>query len=130
MRILVSGTFDLLHPGHEYFLEEAAKRGAITVLVARDVNVQRIKGRLPVQSEQERRSAILERFPYATVILGHETDFMVRVREVEPDLIILGYDQQLPPGMTEADLPCPTERVGAFKPEEYKSSVRRKQLEA
>ena len=44
---MIFGTFDLLHPGHFFVLEEAAKRGDVTVVVARDSTVKRIKNRPP-----------------------------------------------------------------------------------
>lgn len=125
MRILVTGTFDLLHPGHLFVLHEAAKRGDVFVIVARDTTVERIKGRTPVQSETERRTAIEEKFPDATVVLGDAEDFLKPVRALKPDLILMGYDQRLPPGVLESDLPCPTERLPAFEPEKYKSSLMR-----
>ncbi len=125
MKVLVFGTFDLLHPGHRFLFVEATKRGKLTVVVARDRNVQRIKGRFPVHDEDERMSHVRAAVPEATVILGDAHDFMIPVRAVDPDLILLGYDQQLPPGVTEADLPYEIERLPAFEPERYKSSLLR-----
>lgn len=124
-RILTFGTFDKLHPGHEFVLKEAMQRGDLTVVVARDANVQRIKGHPPVQAEETRRRAIEKRFPKAHAVLGDPTDFLAPVRAVHPDLIILGYDQHLPPGVLESDLLCPVERLPAYEPEIYKSSLRR-----
>lgn len=126
MRILVFGTFDLLHPGHRYLLDEASKRGELFVVIARDANVEKIKGSRPQQSESERQAAIAAAYPQATVVLGDEHDFLVPVRTINPDLILLGYDQKLAPGITEKDLPCVTERLPAFHPEKYKSSLLRK----
>jgi len=122
MRILVFGTFDRLHPGHRFLLAEAAKRGELMVVVARDVTVERLKGHTPHQTEEERRQAVRQAFPGAQVILGHETDYREPVRQVRPELIIMGYDQALPPGVTTGDFPCRVERLPAFQPERYKSS--------
>ncbi|HEY4500387.1 MAG TPA: adenylyltransferase/cytidyltransferase family protein, partial [Candidatus Paceibacterota bacterium] len=45
-RVMVFGTFDILHPGHLYFLRAAKKLGDyLIVSLARDVNVRKIKGR-------------------------------------------------------------------------------------
>lgn len=125
MRVLVFGTFDRLHPGHRFLFDEAMKRGDLFVVVARDSTVERIKKRLPEESQHERMAAIQKRYPSAQVMLGHESDYTKPLEEVKPDLILLGYDQTLPPGVTEADFPCPVERLPAFKPEVYKSSLRR-----
>jgi FAD synthetase len=125
MRVLVFGTFDHLHPGHHFVISEARKRGSTIVIVARDANVERIKGHLPEQSETERVAAIKKAFPKANVLLGDSTDFLRPLR-LQPDLILLGYDQKLPPGVTEADFPCPVERLPAFHPEQFKSSFMRR----
>ncbi len=126
-RVLVFGTFDLLHPGHRFVLSEAAKRGELHVVVARDSTVARIKKLTPHHPEAERVAMIEEAFPEADVRLGSaEGDFLAPVRAVAPDLIVLGYDQQLPPGVTEADLPCPVERLPAMEPDKWKSSLLRR----
>ena len=40
-RVVATGTFDLLHPGHLYYLEESKKLGdELWVIVARDANVR------------------------------------------------------------------------------------------
>lgn len=123
MKVLVFGTFDLLHPGHRFLLKEASARGRLTVVVARDRNVQRIKGRFPAHDEDERMSLVRAAAPGADVVLGDAEDFLVPVRAVDPDLILLGYDQKLPPGVTEEDLPYEVERLPAFHPEKYKTSI-------
>jgi len=125
MRILVFGTFDHLHPGHRYLLEEARKRGATSVVVARDPNVLRFKGKAPLQNEEERATAIRSAYSDLNVMLGDSSDFLAPVRAVQPELILLGYDQKLPPGVSEKDFPCRVERLEAFEPEKYKSSLRR-----
>gem|GEM_PF-211795 len=124
-RVMVFGTFDLLHPGHEFFLREAACRGSLTVVVARDENVRRIKGRMPLQTQEQRIEAIRKRFPTATVIPGDRRGFLMPLRKLVPDLILLGYDQALPPGITEDALVCITERIRAFRPRQFKSSFSR-----
>lgn len=124
MRVLLFGTFDRLHPGHHFVIDEARKRGEVSVVVARDHNVDAIKGRMPRETEEARAQAIRRAFPDVTVLLGDPKDFRAPLKAVQPDLILLGYDQKLPPGVTEADFPCPVERLPAFRPEEFKSSLR------
>lgn len=125
MRILLFGTFDHLHPGHQFVLDEAAKRGEVFVVIARDRNVERIKGKESQQTEEERKTAVQNAAPSAVVLLGDAEDFLAPVRVVRPDLILLGYDQQLPPGVTDQAFPCPVERLPSFEPERFKSSIRR-----
>lgn len=126
LRVLIFGTFDNFHPGHRFVLDQARKHGAVTVIVARDSNVLRLKGRAPEQNENERRAVIKCAYPDVTAILGDQDDFLAPVRRHRPELILLGYDQRLPPGVNETDFPCPVERLAAFAPEKYKSSRLRK----
>ncbi|EQD52190.1 glycerol-3-phosphate cytidyltransferase, partial [mine drainage metagenome] len=44
VRVMATGVFDLLHPGHLYFLTEARKLGdELVVVVARDQTARRLK---------------------------------------------------------------------------------------
>ncbi len=123
--MLLFGTFDGLHPGHRFVLDEARKRGDVTAVVGRDATVARLKGRPSVAGEAERMRVLREAYPEITVVLGDPHDFLAPVRAVQPDLIVLGYDQRLPPGVAIEDFPCPVERLAAFHPERFKSSVLR-----
>lgn len=127
MRVLLFGTFDHLHPGHRFVLDEAVKRGDLTVIIARDTTVQKLKGKPPVEPEQERMAAVQQAVLSARVLLGDSDDYLRPVRKNTPELILLGYDQVLPPGVDEADLPCPVQRLPAFHPELFKSSLKRKE---
>ncbi len=128
MRVLVFGTFDRLHPGHQFLLQRAAERGdELYVIVARDATVERLKGRLPEENEETRVQGVQKVVPEAVVQLGHSQDYREPLERIRPDLVLLGYDQVLPPGVTEADFPCAAERLPAFRPEEYKSSLRREE---
>ncbi len=123
MKVLVFGTFDGVHPGHRFVFDHALKRGDLYVVVARDATVERIKGRRPKHHEAARVQSIATLYPTARVTLGHPTDFRAPLRDIAPDLILLGYDQRLPPGVSEADFAVPVERLPAFHPEKYKSSL-------
>jgi FAD synthetase len=123
--VMVFGTFDLLHPGHRYLIDEARKRGRVTVVVARAENVKRIKGRRPDQTDEERVTAIKSAYPDVMVVLGSDGDFLAPIRTLRPDLLLFGYDQRLPPGVTESDLLCPIERAEAHRPDLFKSSLMR-----
>lgn len=126
-RVMVFGTFDLLHPGHRSLMLQAQALGTVTVVVARDESVLKIKGKKPCENEQKRARGIKNAFPNANVMLGDSWDFLAPLRKVQPDLLVLGYDQKLPPGVSEADLPCPVLRASAFQPEKYKSSLLQKE---
>ncbi len=128
-RVLACGTFDLLHPGHESFLQQAAALGDdLWVVVARDENVERLKGRAPAQSESQRLAAVrcLETVQQAQLGLPGK-DFLKVVSQIVPDVIALGYDQRAPAGLADAYPLCRIVTLKAHEPERYKTSLLRQQ---
>ncbi len=68
-RVVATGTFDILHPGHIYYLEQSRKLGdELTVIVARDANV-RHKPR-PIISEDQRLRIMQSLGVAGPVVLG------------------------------------------------------------
>jgi len=119
------GTFDLLHPGHVAFLEQAKQSGDhLSVVIARDANVKKIKGDFPKQDEQARHDAVVNTAIPDRVILGDLDDFYVPIRSTQPDLIVMGYDQRVNVTRLQRDFPTiQLIRAKAFFPEKYKSSL-------
>ena len=91
-RVVATGTFDIIHPGHIAFLREAKKLGdELIVIVAREKNV-RHKPKPVVPEEQRRR--VVEAIKYVDkAILGDEEDMFRPIMELKPDVIVLGHDQ-------------------------------------
>lgn len=131
-RVLALGTFDRLHPGHEHYLREAARLGdELVVVVARDATVHEVKGRPAVQDEFERLAAIEAVPGVTTAVLGRPGDKLRIVEEIHPDVIALGYDQRsfttgLQEELARRGLHPRIVRIGAFRPEAFKSSKLRK----
>ncbi len=96
-KVLVAGTFDIIHPGHIYLLREAAKHGDLYVIIARDSNVKRIKGRDPIFNEQCRLQLISSIRYVKRAVLGDKEDFLKPVLDIAPDLLVLGPDQPFDP---------------------------------
>ncbi len=93
VKVMATGTFDLLHMGHIYYLKEAKKLGDIlTVIVARDSTVRKLKHE-PVNTEDIRLDLIKEVRVVDEAYLGYEDDMYAIVKEIKPDIIALGYDQ-------------------------------------
>jgi len=91
-RVVATGTFDLLHPGHLYYLEESKKLGdELWVIVARDANV-RHKPR-PIIPEEHRLRMVAALKPVTHAILGDKTDMFRPIREINPTLITIGFNQ-------------------------------------
>ncbi len=94
-KVLVAGTFDLLHPGHISLLKFASKFGDVYVIIARDENVKTLKGFYPVYDEKERKEIVSSLKYVKKAILGDKKDFLKPVKKIKPDVIILGYDQSV-----------------------------------
>ncbi len=94
-KVFIAGTFDILHPGHIYLINEAAKLGKVFVVVARDVNVEKFKGRKPIISEEQRLYVISNIKGVYRAILGDVNDIFKSIEKVKPDIILLGPDQKI-----------------------------------
>ncbi len=93
VKVMATGTFDILHLGHIYFLKEAKKLGdTLAVVVATDSTVRKLKHE-PVNPEKIRLDLIKELRVVDEAYLGHEEDMYEVVKEIKPDIIALGYDQ-------------------------------------
>ena len=93
VKVMATGTFDLLHLGHIYYLKEAEKLGdKLVVVVATDSTVRRLKHE-PVNPEEIRLKLIKELKIVNEAYLGHEDDMYEIVEEIKPDIIALGFDQ-------------------------------------
>jgi FAD synthetase len=90
---MATGVFDLLHPGHLFFLSQARQLGdELIVVVARDQTARRLK-REPYVPEQLRREMVEALKPVDRAVLGSTTDIYATVLEWKPDIIALGFNQ-------------------------------------
>ena len=93
VRVMASGVFDILHPGHLHFLEEAKKLGdELVVVVATDSTVRGRKHE-PITPQEMRLKMIAALRIVDKAVLGTDGDMFDVVRELEPDIIALGFDQ-------------------------------------
>jgi len=97
MKVMATGTFDILHPGHGIYLEESKKLGGedseLYVVVARDVTVKKRK-RVPIVGEQQRLELVKMLKPVTDAYLGDANgDVFKIVHEINPDIITVGADQ-------------------------------------
>jgi FAD synthetase len=93
---MVAGTFDIIHEGHIKMLWRAKSLagddGELVVVVARDENVRKYKGREPILEESIRAYIVKNLKPVDKVVLG-ERDPIESIVKLKPDVIALGYDQ-------------------------------------
>ncbi len=95
----VSGIFDLLHSGHIEFFRQAAAFGDLIVAVASDRTYFELKGRLPVNNEQERLYMVrsVSYVKNAFIACGDGIlDFASELAEICPDYLIVNEDGNIP----------------------------------
>ncbi len=90
--VLVGGVFDLIHPGHIYFLGQAKRKGDFLVVVI--ATRKRGKQRKLINSAERRAEIAASLKPVDMAIVGHRGDILDIVEEIRPDLIVLGPDQK------------------------------------
>jgi FAD synthetase len=119
VRVMATGVFDLLHPGHVYFLTEARKLGdELVVVVARDKTARRLKHE-PYVAEHIRREMVEALKPVDRAVLGSSTDIYDTVLSERPAIIALGYNQIWNEGEVEREcarrgVPVKMARIGAY----------------
>ncbi len=93
VRVMATGVFDLLHPGHIEYLTAAKKLGdELVVVVARDSTAERFKHR-PIVPEAQRVEMVSALKPVDRAVLGNEGSIYDILGKVRPDVIALGFDQ-------------------------------------
>jgi FAD synthetase len=92
-KILVGGCFNIIHPGHIYFLQTAKCFGnyLIVVLSNDKNNLKKYK-----TSIQDRVKMLKELKIIDKIIIGDENNFYKVIDDEKPDIVVLGYDQELP----------------------------------
>ncbi len=125
-RVVATGTFDILHTGHLYYLEESRRLGdELYVIVARDVNV-RHKPR-PVIPEEQRMKMVAALKPVDHAVLGDLTDMFRPIREIQPSVITIGFNQhfdeeQLKAELKARNITCDVVRIGKYPGNTYCST--------
>ena len=91
-RVLATGTFDILHPGHILYLQKAKELGKeLYVIVSRDSMVHHKPK--PIIPENQRLKIIQALKVVDNARLGSEHDIFEPLYEIKPDVIALGFDQ-------------------------------------
>ena len=94
-RVMATGVFDLLHMGHLYYLKEARKLGdELIVIVASDETVKKRK-HMPIMPQEVRRKLVEALKSVDKAVVGYSGDPLTIVGEINPDIIALGYDQEM-----------------------------------
>jgi cytidyltransferase-like protein len=89
----------MLHSGHVAFLEEAASYGHLYVCIGSDANVNNLKGKFPVNNEQERKYMLeaVRHVHHCRVNRGWGImDFSDEMDEIRPDVFVVNEDGHTP----------------------------------
>ena len=127
-KVMAFGTFDIFHPGHKNYLEQAKRLGkCLIVIVARDKTVKRVKGCWPDNNEEKRLAVVRESGIADKNVLGELKDKYAVIKKYAPDVIALGYDQKtniekLKNKLIKFKLKTKIIRLKSYHPEKYKSS--------
>lgn len=98
-KAFVSGCFDLLHSGHVEFFQAAARFGDLYVALGSDRTVFELKGRPPVNTEQERLFMVQSVAAVKQAMISRGSgmlDFVAELQEVRPDYFIVNEDGNTP----------------------------------
>ena len=92
--VLAGGVFDIIHPGHIHTLNAAKALGDVLVVaIATDKTAQKMKKRTPLHNQELRCELVSCLSMVDKAVIGHEDDIFKTVKEIEPNIIVLGYDQ-------------------------------------
>ncbi len=126
---MVFGTFDILHKGHEDYFKQAKEYGDfLIVIVAKDENVKYLKSQSSHYNEKKRLHNVQEISIVDKARLGNISDRLKVIEEEKPDIICLGYDQEvneaeLSSKLNKRGLNIIIKRMNGFKINKYKSSI-------
>ena len=127
-KVMAAGTFDIIHPGHLYYLSEAKKYGnKLVVVVARDETSKAFKGKNPIHNEKERLESVRMLKIVDEAVLGRRGNIFDIIKEIKPDVICLGYDQnvqkqQLEDELGKRGIKAEVIRISGYRQHVYKSS--------
>ncbi len=92
--VLAGGVFDIIHPGHIHTLDAAKALGdVLIVVIATDKTAEKMKKRLPLHNQDQRKILVDALSVVDLSVVGHEGDIFKTVEFIQPQIIALGYDQ-------------------------------------
>ncbi len=94
-KVFVSGCFDILHSGHIAFLQEASQFGDLYVGLGSDKTVSDLKGRMTVNSEEERLYMLEALSCVHQVKINRGSgilDFLDDMKDLKPDVFVVNED--------------------------------------
>ncbi|MFA6463496.1 MAG: adenylyltransferase/cytidyltransferase family protein [Candidatus Paceibacterota bacterium] len=133
-KVLVFGTFDIIHLGHIHFLNEAKKLGELVVSIASDESVTSRKINKPLNNTLTRVKNIVNIGIAEKVITGDKSlgNWSV-IKKIDPDIIAIGYDQKeleiaLKESKKKLGFKFLIKKISSKNPKKYHSSIIKNKL--
>lgn len=94
MVAMVSGCFDMLHPGHVHMLYWASRFGRLAVALRSDCSIRLANGgQGPLIPESDRKFMLEQLWFVSGVILYHDDKPLRIIAEVLPEYYIIGHEE-------------------------------------
>ena len=125
--VMCFGTFDILHPGHLHYLQQAKKYGDyLIVVIARDETKWRQRKSI-IFNEQERRQLISSLSMVNEAVWGYPHNHLRIIIKKKPKVLCLGYDhliseKTLAYKLAQHHFYPKIVRISSYHPRQYKSS--------
>ncbi len=130
--VLAGGVFDIIHPGHIHTLNAAKDLGdVLVVVIATDKTSEKMKKRLPLHNQDQRKMLVDSLSVVDLSVVGHEGDIFKTVDLIRPQIIALGYDQVhqekfITEGCRKINLDVTVARLQSPIPEVSSSTIEKK----
>lgn len=93
---MTNGVFDIIHYGHISYLSDAKKLGdKLIVAVNSDISTQRIKGKKPINTLENRMSILAALSVIDWVVPFYEDTPTRLIKEISPDILVKGGDYNI-----------------------------------
>jgi len=101
VRVLCGGCFNQLHSGHVYFMKSAKSLGDYLVVIISNDELNRKKyGKKAVPAVKRKRDVEKLKIADMVVVGISPADYKKVINKFKPDIIALGYDQNIELGAT------------------------------
>ena len=92
--VFTNGVFDILHPGHVRYLQQARALGDVLIIgLNADASVRRNKGpQRPINDEQERAEILAALECVDCVVIFSEDTPAEIIKAIQPDILVKGAD--------------------------------------
>lgn len=132
--VLTFGTFDIIHPGHKYFLKKAKRFwDRLVTIVATWKNVVKFKKHAAQNNLDHRMQDVKNLWLSDIVSPWNEDNPLIWIKLYLPKVICLWYDQDsftqiLEDYIKKENLDIHIRRIKPYKEDVYKSSIIKKEL--